>query len=190
MSKSIILEQLQKSKENKQIIGIWKYNDSEGFWSGYIEDITDELYIIQHFTKYGKSDGVIIEQISNIESIDFDDDYSRAMHYLIEHHAELDKQENLTINTDFSKDWQKSVLLQVEGNNNRIVRVEINGDDEYSGFVERVSDSDFLLHAIGKLGEDEAKVIYRLEDVTSIRIEDIDNRKRLLLYNWRKAKNQ
>ena len=69
MSESILFEILKKSKENKEIIGIWKYNDDDGFWAGYVNDYNEELVTIQHFTKYGKSDGIIIERIENIKSV-------------------------------------------------------------------------------------------------------------------------
>jgi len=40
---------------------------------------------------------------------------------------------------------------------------------------------------VGKMGEDLGISILKIEDITSIQIDDIDNRKRNLLYKWRKA---
>ena len=37
-----------------------------------------------------------------------------------------------------------------------------------------------------KSGEDEGLTMFKVEDITHFKINDIDNRKRLLLYNWRK----
>jgi hypothetical protein len=50
-----------------------------------------------------------------------------------------------------------------------------------------VSETDFILNCVGKLGEDEGTVVYKIEDVTGFKINDIDNRRRAMLYKWRKA---
>ncbi len=51
---------LQHSKENQSIIAV--YNDPEGdnFWAGYILDFNDEFFTMQHISKYGKKDGILI----------------------------------------------------------------------------------------------------------------------------------
>jgi hypothetical protein len=43
------------------------------------------------------------------------------------------------------------------------------------------------LHCVGKNGEDLGNAIFKVEDVTEVRVNDIDDRRRLLLFNWRKA---
>ena len=186
MSESILIDILQKSKNEQQIIGIRKYGDGDAFWSGYVLDFNEELIQLQHFTKYGKPDGIIIEQLSTIESIDFDDDYSKAMKYIIENNSLLDKQSNHTLKLNDSEDWQLETLQQLEGKKDVLVSVEMNNEHYYTGFLLVVSETDFVMNCIGKMGEDEDKVIYRIEDVTAIRINDMDDRKRKILYDWRK----
>ncbi|HAI36785.1 MAG TPA: hypothetical protein DCM40_00900 [Maribacter sp.] len=186
MSESILFEILKKSKENKEIIGIWKYNDDDGFWAGYVKDYNEELVTIQHFTKYGKSDGIIVERIENIKSVDFDDDYAKAMQCLIDYSSELDKDNPFEIELNDNEEWQIGILKQLEGTD-RIARLEINGSDYFSGFIKRLSESDLIIHCVGKMGEDEGTVFYRIEDVTAVRVNDIENRKRVMLFNWRKA---
>lgn len=185
MSKSILIDILQKSKKEQQIIGIRKYGDGDAFWSGYVIDFNEELIQLQHFTKYGKPDGIIIEQLSTIESIDFDDDYSKAMGYIIENHHLLDKQSHQTLKLSDAEDWQLEALQQLEGNKDVLVSVEMNNEHYYTGFLLVVSETDFVMNCVGKMGEDEDKVIYRIEDVTAIRINDMDDRKRKMLYDWR-----
>lgn len=187
MSESILFDILQKSKDNKQIISVWKYNEDDGFWAGYVKDFNDELVIIQHYTKYGKSDGIIIEKIEEIKSIDFDDDYAKTLKYIIENSSLIDKEDEFKVSLNDNENWQEEILKQVEGNKEIIVSVEINGSDSYSGFILIVSETDFIINCVGKFGEDEGKVIYKIEDVTSVRVNDIEDRKRRLLYNWRKA---
>jgi len=187
MNNNIISEILQKSKDNKEIVSIWKYSDADNFWSGYVNDYNEDLVMIQHFTKYGKPDGVIIENILDIKCIDFNDEYSKAMQCLIDYSSELDKDNSPEIKLTLNQDWQYEVLKQVENHKDIIVRIEVSGDD-YSGFIKRVETSDFIIDCIGHLGQDEGSVVYKLDDVTSIRVNDIDLRKRLMLYKWRKTR--
>ena len=187
MNESILFDILEKSKENKEIIGIWKYSDDDGFWAGYVKDYNENLVIIQHFTKYGKSDGIIVERIDNIKSVDFDDDYAKAMQCLIDYSAQLDKEDPFEFELTENEDWQIEVLKQIEGTK-RIVLLEINSSDYFSGFVTKLSEYDLILHCVGEMGEDEGTVIYRIEDITAVRVNDIENRKRLMLFNWRNTR--
>jgi hypothetical protein len=184
---SIFHQILERSKQNKELIGLWKYNDDEAFWCGFVIDFNENLVTIQHFTKYGKKDGIIIAQTSDIQSVDFNDDYAKVMQCIIDYSSELEKEDATNILLTDNEDWQFDVLKQMEGNYDKITSVEINGSDYFSGFIVEVTEIDFILHCIGKLGEDEGNVIYKIADTTGFRINDIDNRKRAMLYKWRKA---
>ena len=184
---SIFNKILERSKLNKELIGLWKYNDEDGFWCGYVIDYNENLVTIQHYTKFGKKDGIIIAQISDIQSVDFNDEYAKAMQCVIDYSYELEKEDETKIRITESEDWQFELLKQMEGNLDKITSLEINSTNYFSGFILEVSEYDFILHCIGKLGEDEGTVIYKIEDITGFRINDIDNRKRTMLYKWRKA---
>jgi hypothetical protein len=186
MSESILTALLEKSKAHKEIISIWKYNDEDGFWAGYVKDYNEELVTIQHYTKYGKSDGVVIERIENIKSVEFDDDYAKAMQCLIDYSSELDKDDKFDFLLEESEDWQLGILKQLVGKD-QIIRLEIEGSDHCAGFITKVSETDLILQSVGKMGEDEGTIIYRIDDISAIRINDIENRKRAMLYKWRKA---
>ncbi len=183
---SIFNKILERSKLNKELIGLWKYNDDEGFWCGYVIDYNENLVKIQHYTKYGKKDGIIIAQISDIQSVDFNDEYEKVMQCVIDYSNELEKEDETNILLIESEDWQFELLKQLEGNFDKITSLEINSS-YFSGFIIEVSETDFIFHCVGKLGEDEGLVIYRIEDITGFRINDIDNRKRAMLYKWRKS---
>ncbi|MEL1246039.1 hypothetical protein AAEO56_17325 [Flavobacterium sp. DGU11] len=183
---SIFSEILERSKLNSELIGLWKYNDDDGFWCGSVIDYNDEIITIQHYTKFGKKDGIFIAQSSDIESVDFNDDYAIAMRYLIENANELDNQGTID-QIILEEDWQYEVLNQVSGSVEKIVSVEINGDSYYSGFVQRVTEVDFVMLCVGKMGENEGLVLRKVADITGFKINDLDNRKRLMLYNWRNA---
>ena len=183
----MIKDILKKSQREKSIIGIWVYGDEEGFWSGYVKALTDEFIIFQHFTGYGEPDGLIVEKIENIQSIDFDDDYVKVMAYLLEHNAQMEQPEEIDIQIHHTHTWQTDVLEPFIGNKNRIIQIQVNRDSFYSGFVEWVNDENVVLRLVGKNGEDKGKSLFRTEDINTIRINSKENRRRMLLYKWRKA---
>lgn len=186
MDKDIIKEIFEKSKSTKSLIGIWTYTDGDGFWSGYVTDYNDDFVQIQHFTKYGKSDGTIIEQIVNIESIDFEDDYAKCLKYLIENNNELDNEVELLQTLPEGENWQYNYLKHHIGKTNRLVRITVKEEITYSGFIHKLNKENVVLHLLGKLGEDQGFSMFKLNDVTCVRVNDIENRKRLMLHNWKK----
>jgi len=183
----LIKDILRRSKEEKKFIGIWLYNDDDGFWSGYVKDFDEAFVFLRHYTKYGKPDGIIVEQIENIESIDFDDDYSNAMEYLIANSEKIDIEPEIELHIKDHENWQYEILEQQLSNNERIVGIQVNRDNFYSGFVTWIDEDNVILNMVGKEGQDQGKTIFKLEDINAIRINDIENRKKLLLYKWKKA---
>jgi len=183
----MIKDILEKSQREKSIIGIWIYGDEDGFWSGYVKELMDDFMVFQHFTKYGKPDGTIIEKIQNIQSIDFDDDYSKAMMYLIENHDKIEREREIDIEIHHAHTWQTDILEPCIGNKNRIVNIQVNRDSFYNGFVEWVNDENLVMRLVGKNGEDRGKSLFRVEDINTIRINSKDNRRRMLLYKWRNS---
>ena len=178
---------LENSKHNQELIGIAKYSDSNSFWCGYVLDFNALYVTLQHFTKYGKKDGILIILIDEIKYIDFNNDYTRAMQCIIDYSAELEKQSESNFSYSDSENWQYYMLSQFAGQENIVVSVELSSDDSYTGFIVKVSEDDFILICIGKDGEDLGTSIIKIEDVVGFHINDIDSRKRAMLYKWRKA---
>jgi hypothetical protein len=187
MDENFLIDTLKKSKEQKEIIGVWQYNDTDNFIAGYVLDLNDTFFTFQHLTKYGKLDGIILDKIETIQSVDFNDDYSKAMQYIFENSEKLDTEEVVKIDLNEKEDWQIDILEQFKGNTKQFISLEINGNENFTGFIEKLSKSDIVFHCVGKMGEDEGTVIYRNEDITAFRINDIDNRKRKMLFDWRKS---
>lgn len=185
MKNSILIKVLQASKENKQLIGIRKYGDEDDFWCGYIHDSNEDLVYIQHFTKFGKSDGLIIEKIDNIECFEFDDEYSKSYQYLINNHDKLESLKSIEIIIVDSENWQFEILKQLS-EHDRLIKIEINNDSAYTGSIAEFDNEMISLACVGNLGEDEGKALYRLSDITSIQFDRMEERKRQLLYQWRK----
>ena len=187
MSTSILQSILQKSKENKEIIAIWQYNSDKGSLVGYITEINDEYIGFRHYTRFGKPEGIIFIKVENIKNVDFNDDYIKVMECLIQYSDIIDKPSNFAINLNQSENWQFSAILQLYNNQDQMASFEINGNEFFTGFVKDLSDQDFILNCVAKNGEDLGTSLFKIEDVTEVRVNDIDDRRRLLLYNWRKA---
>lgn len=186
MEESLFYEILSKSKSDKEIIGIWQYGDDTGFLSGYVIDFNDELVLFQHYTKYGKTDGIVTVQMDGIRSIDNNDDYAKAMECLIQYSSILEKEPDFKPLLNSSEDWQSELIHQLVKNRDVLVSIEINGE-YFSGYIQKATEMDFVMNCVGKMGEDEGNVAFRIEDVTEIKLHDWDDRKKDLLYKWRKA---
>ncbi|MGV3459251.1 MAG: hypothetical protein ACO1N9_02230 [Flavobacterium sp.] len=184
----MVLQQIfERSKNNKELLSIAKYSDEDTFWCGFVVDHNDILVKLQHFTKYGKKDGIIVARLSDIERVDFNDDYTKAMQVVIDYSSELEKENRIELDLSDNDNWDFTILKQLEGNSSEVSSIEISGSTHYTGYIVEVSETDFTLHCVGKMGEDEGFAILKIEDITSFHLNDIDNRKRAMLYKWRKA---
>lgn len=186
----MINEVLEKAKRENQFIGIWTYDDDDGFWSGRVKKCTDDFVVIEHFTKYGKPDGIIVEQIANIQAIDFNDGYSEVMNYLVAHNHMLDSQQEIKIDAPITDNWQYELLKPFVGSGTVVVRIQLENDNTYTGFVNNSDEETTILNCIGTEGHDESFTLYKNNDIKMIRVNDLEARKRLLLFNWRKNKNK
>lgn len=182
----MLLELLEESRETAKILSFWNYHESESFWCGYVKDVNEEFVIIQLITKYGKLDGVLVEKLSNIECVDFDDDYAKCMQYILKHNKELEIQSEIEPEISLTEQWQSDVLEEFVADENVIVRLTIIDDNIYSGIIKWMDSDELLLQILGPLGENKGKTILKIEDISRIRINDINNRKKLMLYKWRK----
>lgn len=187
MNSSILQTILQRSKDSKEIISIWQYNGDKDSIVGFVTEINDDYIGVNQFTRFGKSDGIIYIKIANIKNIDFNDDYTKVMECLIQYSDIIYKPSEFSLNLSQSEYWQYNAIIQLHKVQDQIASIEINGNDFYTGFVKEVTEEDFVLNNIGKNGEELGTSVFRIEDITEIRINDIDDRRRFLLYKWRKA---
>ncbi len=182
---SLIQKQLKIAKEQRKLISFIEYGSDTNFFCGYVLDYSLDMVTIQHVTKFGKDDGLIIQPLSAFVRIDFDDDYALAMEYII---ANSDK---IYIPSDFNIDYSNSdyyvnIFNYFCGNTDVILSFEIDSDFN-SGYLVEYSDTDFSIRSVGKDGENLGISIFKIEDITSIQIDDVDNRRRHLLFQWRKS---
>lgn len=185
----LFTKMLLDSKENDKFLCLYEYSDDDKFWFGKVIDFNEEIIILQHYTKFGKKDGEIILQRSIISEIDFDDDYTEAMACVINHSDEIDRKTEIPINCEDTGNWQKSFLEQVKNRTDFLTSVKVNGSF-YSGFVKDVDEDFFMLHCISSDGLDKGNIILRIEDVTDFTFDDREDRRSLILYQWRLKNNK
>ncbi len=179
----MIKEILKKSKDTKEIIGLRLYDGDEDFWCGYVENFNDNIIQLRHFDKHGNEDGIIIEQIEHIESIDFDSEYEKAFNYIAREKNNFDNIEKITDFND-TDDWRFEYLKDSK-ERQRVISLEFNQDYVIYGQIADLNDSEFILQGIGKLGEDEGKTIYKIDDISAFKIMDTDCKFRMELIKWR-----
>ena len=183
MSAKLLQSVLKQSFENKKLIGIRLYGEEEALWCGYVMDFNESFVKIQHYTKYGKPDGLIIEQFENVESIEFEIEYLQALQHLVKNHEKLDTQENHDIEPDKAEDWPVGILKQLDINT--AIGLEFNNDFKISGFLYDYDDMWLSMICVDDLGKNEGKHLYKIEDIATIHIDRMEERKRKLLWNWR-----
>ena len=75
----MILDIILKSKETKTLIGFNFYGSDNGFYCGYVLEFNDEFVIIQHFSKFGINDGILVHKLSDIKYFETETDYVQIL---------------------------------------------------------------------------------------------------------------
>ena len=182
-------EIFEVSKTEKKIIGIRKYKDEDDFWLGYIENYNDEIIQLRLFDTLGIEDGVVIEKQENIDSIDFDSDYEKTYEYLVNRNYNLNEIEEI-VSFKNSADWKKEYLEEFK-ERNELISFEIDKGDELiiQGYILDLNNNEFMINAIGHIGEDEGKTIYKIDDMVALRFASRKSKLRAELSKWKKGIN-
>ena len=182
----IISKILEDSINENKYLSIWIYSDDETFWCGKILSFTNDILTFHHFTKYGKKDGIIFFQLAQIKNIDFEDQYTKSIAYVIQHSEKIAKENSIEITILDDENWKNDILNQLNKKTEIISSIKVYGE-YYTGFILEVDEDSFIIRCIDSLGMDQGLSMFKTEDITDFKLNDIDNRKRLLLYNWRKS---
>ena len=186
----MINEILENSQKNQELIGVTLYNES-GFWCGIVEDFNDDFIQLRHYTSYGELDGVAIERIADIERIDINDEYLNSLKIMIEHKEKIrDIKIKSRIFEELDEDnWQYVGLKPFENDDNILASIQINHDSFYQGFVLKIDEDFIKFEIIGNDGNSEGKSLFKLSDINSIKINDLECRRKLLLYRIKTQAN-
>ena len=184
----MINEILENSKAKNKLVGIKLYGEA-GYWCGIVEDYNDDFIQLKHFTKNGELDGIAIERIVDIERIDIEDDYLTAMKIVIENRQKIrDIEIKSRIFTDLDDDnWQYVSLKPYESDKNVLTSIQVNRDDFYQGFVKSINENFLKFELIDNNGNSNGMSIFKLEDINSVKINDLECRRRLLIYKTKNA---
>ena len=177
---------LAHSKANQTIIAIFQDPSGNDFWAGYILDYNEEFFTLQHITKYGKLDGIVIEPLYKIRRID-QDDYCKCLQHIFKNNKELEEENPIQLTIPTEENWMYHTLNQLQDETDYMVRISIGNDSRFSGFIKTVTEEDFILHCIGHDGQDEGKLYFTIDDINSFRVNDLEARRRLMLYHFRQS---
>lgn len=177
---------LNHSKETKSIIALFNEVAGNHFWAGYVLDFNDEFVTFQHVSKFGKLDGILVEPMYKIRRIDVDD-YCKCLNYLVQHQAELDTEQPINFSIPADENWMYQLLDHLNGETDYISRIQLANETRFSGFITALSEEDFQMKCVGEEGTDEGTLYFQLDDVSSIRMNDLEARRRLMLYHYRRS---
>jgi hypothetical protein len=179
----MIIDNLEKSKENKTLIGFNFYGSDSGFYCGFVIDYNDEFVIIQHYTRFGINDGILIHKLEDIRYFESETEYLNGIQLLIDKPNEILKQTFKQKNLNEHLDSFTSLFESFIGNKDHLIKFEITDDDIYYGLVEWCDEENFSIKNIDSDGLIIGKAIFRFEDLKLYWIDDLECRKRKMLYN-------
>jgi hypothetical protein len=187
----MIFEILEKSKTTKQLISLHCYGDDGKFFCGYVQHYDETNIVFNHYTKFGKLDGIVIESISNIEQIEYENEYLNCIQYLIDNTETLNGDRFPPIVTSSADNWCATLLEEYVGRKDCIFSLKVSGDNFATGFILWCDNEYVAINKLDYIGNLEGKCIYKIEDISSVRINDLEDMRSLRLYEWRlKTRNK
>lgn len=178
----MLFELLEQAKQKRQLIAIYLYD--EGFYCGIVEDFNEDYLQIWDYTNFGEQDGLVVENISNIERISFEENYLISLQFVIDNYSEIknDKHKYKHFNNLAAEDWQYECLINYKGDDTVLASIQINQDSFFQGFVLDINEEFLIFKVIDSLGRIEETCIFKVDDINAIKINDLNCRKRLYLH--------
>lgn len=182
---SMFLDILEKSKSERKLVGLNCYGVDEGFYCGYVLEYSEDFLIIQHFTKFGIYDGIITLSLSDVKFIESDTTYLKGIELLMNN-------QNLVLNQTYklrgkNADAFTHLFESFIGNKDYLVKFELSDDDIYFGLIEWCDEDYFSIINIDIDGTVIGKATFRFEDLKTYWVDDLECRKRKMLYEAQKA---
>ena len=172
---------LRESKEKKSLIGLNFYGSENGFFCGYVVDFNNDFIILQHYSKFGIPDGILVHKLDDVKYFEKDTEYIKGIKLLIENKEALLKQ---TFSLSKRKSNLESFSFLMEsfiGNRDQLVKFELNSGDIFFGFIEWCDEASFAVITIDCDGL-KGKAIFKFEDIKLYWIDDLECRKRKIIY--------
>ncbi|MBC7426401.1 MAG: hypothetical protein H7321_07685 [Bacteroidia bacterium] len=185
----MIFDLLQKSKETKNLIGFNFYGSENGFYCGYILDYNETFVIIQHYSKFGVNDGILVHKISDIQYFEKETGYLKGIQYFINNQNEINSQTFLMNKNSEHLESFSNLFESFIGNKDYLIKFELTSDEIYFGFIEWCDEDNFSVITIDVEGLIDGKAIFKLEDLKLYWIDDQECRKRKILHTINNSKN-
>ena len=183
----MILDIIQKSKETETLIGFNFYGSDSGFYCGFVIDYNEVFVIIQHYSKFGMSDGILVHKLVDIKYFETETDYLNGIQLIIDNPIEILKQTfKININNGYLDSFT-NLFESFIGNKDYFIKFEMTDDEIYFGLIEWCDEESFSIKNIHSDGKVIGKSIFKFEDLKLYWIDDLECRKRKILYNKRKA---
>jgi hypothetical protein len=179
----MILDIIQKSKETKILIGFNFYGSDNGFYCGFVIDYSEEFVIIQHYSKYGLNDGILVHKLEDIKYFETETNYLNAIQLLIDKPNEINRQTFLLTKNKVNLESFTSLFENFIGNKDYFIHFELNDDETYYGLIEWCNEDCFSIKNIDSDGSIIGKAIFKFEDLKLYWIDDLESRKRKILFN-------
>ncbi len=179
----MILDILEKSKETRELIGFNYYGSDNGFYCGFVIGYNEDFVIIQHYSKFGMNDGILVHKLADIKYYETETDYLRGIQRLVDSPGEMLKQ---TFKPKPNEEHMESFISLFEsfiGNKDYLLKIEMNDEEIYFGLLEWCDEENFSIKNIDSDGTITGKIIFKFEDLRLYWIDDQECRKRKILFN-------
>lgn len=131
----MILDIIENAKKKKTLIGLNFYGSDNGFYCGYVLDYSEYFVIIQHFTKFGVYDGLLVHKLADIKYYETDTLYLNGIQMLIDNPKKvLEQTVPLKTTEKFAEEFT-GLFEHFIGNKAYLVKFEMADDEIYVGFV-------------------------------------------------------
>ena len=178
---------LQESMQNKSLVGLNYYGSDNAFYCGYVLEYNEEFLILQHYSKFGVADGLLIHKLGDIKYVEKETEYLKGMKLLIEN-KDSAMQQKYKLKKGRNHVENFTMLLEsMIGNRDHLIKFELNDGDLYFGFIEWCDEDSFSIVNVDIDGLT-GKAVFKLEDVKCYWIYDLECRKRAFIHKTRNSK--
>jgi hypothetical protein len=175
---------LQRSMAHKTLVGFHEYN-SESYYCGYVINHTEDFVMIQHYSKFGVKDGILVRHLTDFKIFESESEYLKGLQTLIDHQEMIVKQKvNPSKIEDFNQHFT-NLFEQYVGNKEVMIKFETNDGEIYFGYLEWCDEESFSILEIDSDGLLTGRSLFRIEDLKMYFIDDLNCRKRNILYKAR-----
>ena len=177
---------LKESRKNKTLVGLNYYGNDSGFFCGYVIEFNADFVVLQHYSKFGMPDGILVHKLADIKYFEKDTEYLRGIKLLIKHQELIHKQTFSLANKKGSIESLFFMLESLIGDKDYLVKFELYDGEIHFGFVEWCDEESLSIIKVDPDGLT-GKALFKLEDVKLYWVDDLECRKRKVVYKARNA---